>query len=65
MINIQINFRKKREILMTNEQFIEIKNALKDNINKDIVLKELRNIYPCVGCHWNDGKPHSACYNCE
>lgn len=50
---------------MTNEQFQLIKKELKDNPNKNIVLQELKNIFPCLGCQWNDGLRHSACYNCE
>lgn len=25
----------------------------------------IREITKCDGCKWNDGLPHSACYNCD
>lgn len=25
----------------------------------------IRETSPCDGCKWNDGRPHSACYNCD
>ena len=52
---------------MNNEQFEDIKKRLTETSSqyKDIVIKELKYIYPCIGCQYNDGLPHSACYNCD
>lgn len=50
---------------MTNSEFEELKKLLKGYSNKDEVLQYVKRKCPCIGCGWNDGKPHSACYSCD
>lgn len=52
---------------MTEEHFNLIKAKLEEtkSPNKNLVLAELKKAFPCLGCKWNNGRPNSACYNCE
>lgn len=50
---------------MTNEEYEELMDALRDDPRKEETLARIRKKYPCIGCHWNDGLPHSACYSCD
>jgi hypothetical protein len=50
---------------MTNTDYKELVNLLKDYPNKKEVLDYIKSKNRCLGCRWNDGLPHSACYNCD
>jgi hypothetical protein len=54
-----------RMIIMTNTDYKELVNLLKDYPNKKEVLDYIKSKNRCLGCRWNDGLPHSACYNCD
>ena len=49
---------------MTNANYRELTILLKDYPNKKEVLDYIKSKDHCLGCHWNDGLPHNACYNC-
>ena len=53
---------------MTNESFNELKQLLKDYPDRDEakrIIAFIKKKNRCVGCHNNDGLPHSECYDCE
>lgn len=50
---------------MTNFEFEELKKVLKDYPEKNAVLKYIKSKIKCIGCRWNDGLPHGACYSCD
>jgi hypothetical protein len=51
---------------MTNAEFNLLKTRLDEikSTNKPLVLDEIKKCYPCIGCCWNDGIQHSACWSC-
>lgn len=51
---------------MTNAEFKLLKTRLDEikSSNKQLVLAEIKKCYPCIGCSWNDGIRHSACWSC-
>lgn len=53
--------------MMTNDQYKSIVKRLTEvkSENKDLVIKELKKCYPCIGCPENDGLPHGECYGCR
>ena len=50
---------------MTNQEFDNLKEILKDYPYRQEVLKYIKNKDTCIGCPWNDGKPHNYCYSCN
>lgn len=50
---------------MTNQEFKNLKEILKDYPQKQEVLDYIKKHNKCIGCYENDGYPHSACYNCD
>lgn len=50
---------------ITNDVYKTIRYCLSKSSNRELVCKELKEAFPCIDCQYNDGKPHSACYNCE
>ena len=59
---------------MTRDEFKQLENILNERIkqgkisaaDKEITLATLKVVYGrCITCNWNDGLPHSACYNCD
>jgi len=59
---------------MTGSEYKQLEAILKAKVeegkiseaDKDITLATLKVVYGnCISCQWNDGLPHSACYNCD
>lgn len=59
---------------MTRDEFQQLENILNEKVkqgkigevDRDITLATLKVVYGrCITCQWNNGKPNSACYNCD
>lgn len=50
---------------MTNDTYKELVTLLRDYPEKERVLRYIKSKCKCIGCQFNNGRPNSACYNCD